>query len=153
MIKINAKESLIKYLSKRGNEIATKALASTEGHTYQRRTGNLGDSYVWCVYEKGKPVAYGTARPQSATTARHIFNRDMYGSSEAKDFAYSFKASPKTISLVVAAVMPYAKVLENGGANIKHKYRVISGAREELQGLMGKFKGSRVRIISDGKAQ
>lgn len=147
---------LINNLARRGQQIATSAMAS---RGYTNRTNNLSDSYVWGVYLNGEPVRYGTAQNKTASTPRAWYGEKLYGNSVGLDFIKSFKPpSAKGVALVVAAVMPYGEVLENGGASngsfrYQRAYRVIATAKSDLKMLTKSFKGSTTRIIHHGKAQ
>ena len=46
------------------------------------------------------------------------------------------------IDLAVVATMPYAKILEDGGGNLKQSYRVISMSFQKLQNLSNKYNGT-----------
>ena len=47
--------------------------------------------------------------------------------------------------------MPYAEILETGGGNLKHKYKVISMSYQKLQALSAKYGGAYVAALSNGK--
>lgn len=147
MAKVNAEKSFVKFLSRKGEQIALKALRSV---TYTTQTGNLDDSFVWGVYKRGKLVegAYGCVQPQSAAEPRKWYGEEMWGHKEAMNFIRSFKQTQAGYALVVAEVMPYGVIVEN-----KHNYRVISTAQNDMKSLTKQIKGSRARIIHRGKAQ
>lgn len=146
---------LINVLARQGQQIATAAMAS---RGYTNRTNNLSDSYVWGVYYKGEPVRYGTAQQKSASVSKKWYGDALSGNTEGLNFIKSFQPPSNGVALVVAAVMPYGEVLENGGASngrfhYKHAYRVIATAKSDLKMLTKSFKGSTTRIVHHGIAQ
>lgn len=138
---------MIRYLTKEGARIAFDAFKSV---SYKADTNNLDDSFVWGVYNHGKLVegAFGCVQPQEAIEPKKWYGKELYGHDLAMSFLRTFRPIKKGYALVVAAVMPYGRILEE-----KYKYRVIATAREEMRQMAGSMKNSRTRIIHLGKAE
>ena len=105
---------LIEYAKRELDEIVLS-------REFDDRTMNLADSYIWCVYFKGKRKGFGTygrkrARKQSLL---HEYSLDMSvpvdGRKLAREFADAY--SPDETNgweIVFAACAPYGAYLEAG---------------------------------------
>lgn len=116
--------------------------------TYQHQTFNLYDSYGYGIYLQGKLVkdGYLDATPK-ATESKKWYGKTLQGRDEITRFLKSEYHPVGIIDLAVAAAMPYAKVLEDGGGNLKKSYRVISMSFQKLHELAYDYEG-KVRIIN-----
>lgn len=116
--------------------------------TYQHQTFNLYDSYGYGIYLQGKLVkdGYLDATPK-ATEPKKWYGKTLQGRDEITRFLKSEYHPVGIIDLAVAAAMPYAKVLEDGGGNLKKSYRVISMSFQKLHELAYDYAG-KVRIIN-----
>lgn len=115
--------------------------------TYTHRTKNLYDSYGYGIYVQSKLVKTGflSASPQ-ATKSKKWYGEEIKGRDEIRDYLKNDYLPRGVVDLAVAAAMPYAKILEEGGGGLKHSYRVISMSFQKLQELAYKYSGS-VKII------
>lgn len=140
---------------------------------FTNRTYNLHDSYGSAVYYNGKlikrTVRYVGEEKNNNDTGyfmgtnwrwRHQkslpdFRGDRYwkddpirmtGRTEVMDFFSEYTPPKKGLQLVVVAAMWYANVLEEGGGNLKRKYRVISGARSALDKIVAEIGGNVTQI-------
>lgn len=122
-----------------------------EERDYTHRTYNLYDSYGYGVYVSGKLQRYGFLGTQKATEPRKWYGEDVRGRDEILEYLKSeHKPSNDAIELVIAAAMPYAKVLESGGGGIKHKYKVISMSNDLLREIAPKYGGTVKAITGNG---
>lgn len=122
-----------------------------EQRDYTHRTYNLYDSYGYGVYVSGKLQRYGFLGTQKATEPRKWYGEDVRGRDEILEYLKSeHKPSNDAIELVIAAAMPYAKVLESGGGGIKHKYKVISMSNDLLREIAPKYGGTVKAITGNG---
>lgn len=115
--------------------------------TYKHQTKNLYDSYGYGIYVEGKLIEtwYLSTSPK-AEEGRDWYGETLFGREEIEDYLKNDYHPTGVIDLAVAAAMPYAKVLEEGGGNLHHSYRVISMSFQKLQELAYKYKGQ-VHII------
>ena len=135
-----ARKGIIKGLENDARRILQECV---EERTYQHRSKNLYDSYGYGIYDRGRLIRSGylSATPE-ASTARKWYGQTVKGREEIKDFLNN-RASPKgSIALVIAAAMPYAAVLEAGGGNLRHSYKVISMSINKLQNISAKYGGT-----------
>lgn len=115
--------------------------------TFQHQTFNLYDSYGYGIYEKGRLIRSGfLSSSPSASQHKKWYGQYITGREEIKDFLESGYSSSGTIDLVIAAAMPYAKVLEEGGGGIKKKYKVISMSFGKLNKIKNKYM-ARVKVV------
>lgn len=115
--------------------------------TYEHRTKNLYDSYGYGIYLDGKLMKVGYLSPTPlATKAKKWYGETIKGREQINKFLSSDYSAKGVIDLAVVATMPYAKVLEDGGGNLKHSYRVISMSFQKLKMLASKYNGT-VRTI------
>ena len=122
-----------------------------EQRDYTHRTYNLYDSYGYGVYVSGKLQRYGFLGTQKATEPRKWYGENVRGREEILEYLKSeHKPSNDAIELVIAAAMPYAKVLESGGGGIKHKYKVISMSNDLLREIAPKYGGTVKAITGNG---
>lgn len=137
-------------LAQNGNRIIDECAAEIN---YQHQTFNLIDSYGFGVYYNGalERTGYYTAQP-AMTKRRNWYGKALAGREEIKNFLQSeYRPKSKGFELVIAAAMPYGKILETGGGNLRRKYKVISMAYDKLQDLSKNFKGSIVIPLTGGK--
>lgn len=143
----NFKPKLYEYLLNEGEYIMKKAYSERD---WNNRTYNLHDSYVAAVFDNGKCVGYRTLDQMADPSAGKSYNRgsygknrqgdyfQLYGREEAENFVMSYEAShtnEKGVKLVVAAVMFYADILEQGQGRLRRKYKVISHVDSEFERL------------------
>lgn len=125
---------------------------------FENRSFNLYDSYGYAVYVDGSVRAQGFLSQSAASEGKKWYGNTVEGSSAISEFFNVKYKSSGGIELVIAAAMPYAQVLENGGASngrftYKHKYKVISMAYDKLKELQGRYPGSTITNIIGGKVQ
>lgn len=115
--------------------------------TYQHRTYNLYDSYGYGIYVHGKLIKDGflSSSPR-ATKSKKWYGETINGRNEIENYLKNGYTPTGVVDLAVAAAMPYAKVLEDGGGGLKQSYRVISMSFQKLQELAYKYSGH-VNII------
>ena len=143
-----ATELLVARLANEGDRILRQCV---EERDYTHRTYNLYDSYGYGVYVSGKLQRYGFLGTQKATEPRKWYGEDVRGRDEILEYLKSeHKPSNDAIELVIAAAMPYAKVLESGGGGIKHKYKVISMSNDLLREIAPKYGGTVKAITGNG---
>ena len=143
-----ATELLVARLANEGARILRQCV---EERDYTHRTYNLYDSYGYGVYVSGKLQRYGFLGTQKATEPRKWYGEDVRGRDEILEYLKSeHKPSNDAIELVIAAAMPYAKVLESGGGGIKHKYKVISMSNDLLREIAPKYGGTVKAITGNG---
>lgn len=123
-----------------------------EQRDYTHRSYNLYDSYGYGVYVSGKLQRYGFLGTQKATEPRKWYGENVSGREEILEYLKSeHKPSSDAIELVIAAAMPYAKVLESGGGDIKHKYKVISMSYDMLKDIAPKYGGTVKTLTGNGQ--
>ena len=103
---------IVKELEKDAKRIL---LECVDERTYEHDTKNLYDSYGYGIYVDGSLTRSGflSASPQ-ASKEKKWYGKEVHGRNEIKTFLSSYDAKG-AICLVVAASMPYAVVLEQGG--------------------------------------
>lgn len=139
-LKQQATEQIVAQLADEGARILRQCV---EERDYTHRTYNLYDSYGYGVYVSGKLQRYGFLGTQKATEPRKWYGEDVRGRDEILEYLKSeHKPSNDAIELVIAAAMPYAKVLESGGGGIKHKYKVIAMSYDKLKDIAPKYGGT-----------
>lgn len=123
-----------------------------EGRDYKHRTYNLYDSYGYGVYLRGELRRFGfLQKSPNASDARVWYGEEVRGREEILDFLKSsYKPQPTGAELVVAAAMPYAKVLEEGKGGIRRKYKVISMSFDQLKEIAPKYGGTVKAIMGNG---
>ena len=147
-LKQQATEQIVAQLADEGARILRQCV---EQRDYTHRTYNLYDSYGYGVYVSGKLQRYGFLGTQKATEPRKWYGEDVRGRDEILEYLKSeHKPSNDAIELVIAAAMPYAKVLESGGGGIKHKYKVISMSNDLLREIAPKYGGTVKAITGNG---
>ena len=147
-LKQQATEQIVAQLADEGARILRQCV---EERDYTHRTYNLYDSYGYGVYVSGKLQRYGFLGTQKATEPRKWYGEDVRGRDEILEYLKSeHKPSNDAIELVIAAAMPYAKVLESGGGGIKHKYKVISMSNDLLREIAPKYGGTVKAITGNG---
>jgi len=116
--------------------------------TYTHRTKNLYDSYGYGIYVQGKltKTGYLSSSPQ-AKKSKNWYGEEINGREAIESYLKNSYQPSGVIDLAVAASMPYAQVLEEGGGGLKHSYRVISMSFQKLQELSYKYQGV-VKIIN-----
>lgn len=145
-LKQQATELLVAWLADEGDRILRECV---EERDYTHRTYNLYDSYGYGVYVGGKLMRSGfLQRSPQATEPRKWYGEDVRGREEILEYLKSeHRPSNDAIELVIAAAMPYAKILESGGGGIKHKYKVISMSYDKLRDIAPKYGGT-VRALT-----
>lgn len=147
-LKQQAIEQIVAQLADEGARILRQCV---EQRDYTHRTYNLYDSYGYGVYVSGKLQRYGFLGTQKATEPRKWYGENVRGRDEILEYLKSeHKPSNDAIELVIAAAMPYAKVLESGGGGIKHKYKVISMSNDLLREIAPKYGGTVKAITGNG---
>lgn len=147
-LKQQATELIVARLANEGARILRQCV---EQRDYTHRTYNLYDSYGYGVYVNGKLKAYSFLGTQKATEPRKWYGENVRGREEILEYLKSgYKPSRDAIELVIAAAMPYAKVLESGGGGIKHKYKVISMSNDLLRDIAAKYNGT-VKAITENE--
>lgn len=138
-------KDLIVSLTKYGERIIQMAYKSS---TFKDRTGNLHDSYVSAVFVNGN-LQSGTIRwawPQMSGTAREYSDsinasgdpEQRTGREEAMKLLSKFgftKGRSGGVTLVIAAAMFYAGILEDGVGAMRRKYLVLSQVQPEMETL------------------
>ena len=130
---------IVKELEKDAKRILRECV---DERTYEHDTKNLYDSYGYGIYVDGSLTRSGflSASPQ-ASKEKKWYGTEVHGRNEIKTFLSSYDAKG-AICLVVAASMPYAVVLEQGGGGLKKKYKVISMSFQKLQDIAKKYNGA-----------
>ena len=143
-----ATEQIVAQLANEGDRILRQCV---EERDYTHRTYNLYDSYGYGVYVNGRLMRRGflQSSPQ-ATEPRKWYGENVRGRDEILEFLTSGYKPSKNIELVIAAAMPYAKVLESGGGGIKRKYKVISMSNDLLRDIAAKYNGTVKAITGNG---
>ena len=151
-------KTLVDSLLEEGKKIIRKAYESRD---WKNKTGNLHDSYVAVVINNGVPVKYAKFNKMAQSVVGNFETKggdgfSLSGSQEVDNFVKSYASryggNQRGVRLVVAAVMYYASILEAGNAPLKHKYKVISHVRGDLNEIKKRgipiktnyFKGSLV---------
>lgn len=116
-----------------------------EGRGYTHRTKNLYDSYGYGVYSGGrlKHSGYLSASPE-AKVGKKWYGEVMHGREEIQKYLSSYDPGTRGYALLIAAAMPYGKVLEN------RKYQVISMAYDELAAIAEGIPGATVTPLNGG---
>lgn len=147
-LKQQATEQIVARLADEGARILRQCV---EQRDYTHRSYNLYDSYGYGVYVSGKLQRYGFLGTQKATEPRKWYGENVSGREEILEYLKSeHKPSSDAIELVIAAAMPYAKVLESGGGGIKRKYKVISMSYDMLKGIASKYNGTVKALTGNG---
>ena len=148
ILKQQATELIVARLANEGARILRQCV---EQRDYTHRTYNLYDSYGYGVYVNGRLMRRGflQSSPQ-ATDPRKWYGENVRGRDEILEFLTSGYKPSKNIELVIAAAMPYAKVLESGGGGIKRKYKVISMSNDLLRDIAAKYNGTVKAITGNG---
>lgn len=136
---------------------------------FTNRTYNLHDSYGSAVFYNGRlvkrtvrylgPEKYtqgiytgwtwtkSRSMPDFRGARYHKDDQiDMTGREEVMDFFSQYTPPRKGIQLVIVAAMWYANVLEQGGGNLRRKWRVISGARTKMDEIAKEYHGSVIEL-------
>lgn len=132
-LKENFERSLIKELADYGEMIIKEAYNTK---TFDDQTFNLHDSYGSAVYKDGvyEKGTLRTLEPQ-ATKTKKVDGRHVKGKNVVSRYLRDYRPRQKGFTLVVVAAMPYGDILEAGKEPLKHKYRVVSGARWMMRSL------------------
>lgn len=135
---------LVDSLAKDGERILAEC---EKERTYQHQTKNLYDSYGYGVYVRGKLVKAGYLSASPLATKGKPFDGDTIKGRDEIEMFLKTEYSPKGgIDLVIAAAMPYGKILEEGSGRLHHKYKVISMAHDKLKKIAGKYGGN-IQIV------
>ena len=154
-------DKLVAELSREGEEAIHDAYYNRD---WNNRTYNLHDSYGSAVYVNGKLVKssiryIGQELAKNGRNVGWVWNKgrsmpdykgnrrlpgnevEMRGREEVMDFFSHYTPKGKGIELVIVAAMFYANILEAGGGNLRHKYRVISSADSTMREIASKYHG------------
>lgn len=135
---------LVDSLAKDGERILSEC---EKERTFQHQTKNLYDSYGYGVYVRGKLERFGFLSASPLANKGKVFDGDIIKGREEIESFLKTEYSPKGgIDLVIAAAMPYGKILEEGSGRLHHKYKVISMAHDKLKKIAGKYGGN-IQII------
>lgn len=110
--------------------------------TYEHDHFNLYDSYGFGIYLKGKLIKSGFLGTEKSNKMAKWYGREIYGREEIVDFLKNAYVPQGGIDMAIAAAMPYAKVLEEGGGGIKKQYKVISMSFEKLNAIKNKYQAT-----------
>ncbi len=140
MMKKTIISKLIDSLAKDGERILAEC---EKERTYQHQTKNLYDSYGYGVYVHGKLEKSGFLSASPLASKAKVFDGEkIKGREEIEEFLRSGYSPQGGIDLVIAAAMPYGKILEEGSGRLHHKYKVISMAHDKLKRIAGKYGGN-----------
>lgn len=122
--------------------------AAYDTRQFTNRTFNLHDSYGSCLYYNGKE--YPNSRRYVGRNAL-VGKKDMgknliLGRAEIDAFFDKYKPNPKGFDLVVAVAIFYGEILEKGTGKLRRKYRVISGAANQIYTLASMYNGKVTKI-------
>lgn len=154
-------ERLIRQLTIEGEQAILEAYNK---RTFTNRKYNLHDSYASAVYAHGRliksSVRYvGQEMSKSGLPMGWVWNKarsmpdfrgdrrypgdevQMNGREEAMDFLSQYTPRKGGVTLIIIAAMFYASILESGGGNLKHKYRVISDGNDIMRRIADKYHG------------
>lgn len=77
-----------------------------------------------------------------ASKGKNWYGEEIKGREAINEYLKNDYSPSGVIDLAVVATMPYAKILEDGGGNLKQSYRVISMSFQKLQNLSKKYNGT-----------
>lgn len=123
-------------MKKEGKRIIRECV---DERTYTHRSKNLYDSYGYGVYRDKNLVATGFLGSQKAKASKKWYGKEIEGRTEIMNFLRSEYTPNGGLELVVAAAMPYAKVLEEGLGRVKKKYKVIAMSYDKLVDICPSF--------------
>lgn len=139
--KIDGRTILGKKINEIRGELIWLVNRAYETSDFESKSGNLVDSYGAALYYDKQLVNNGIAYLEPKATA----NKEWYGSmisghNEMIRYFRDYKPKKNGITVVLIAAMPYAEVLERGGAKdgsftLERKYKVITGANSLMQEL------------------
>lgn len=153
--KDEAYKAIVSSLKEDGERILEECYNARD---FQNRSYNLRDSYGYCVFVDGKPHTMGFLEGKMAKNGKKWYNEVIEGREAISDFfSNEYKSPSGSIELVVAAAMPYAQVLENGGASdgrfsYRQSYKVISMSYDKLKAILSKYPGANVSRLFEGKS-
>ena len=115
------------------NYAQQKMVRAFETSEYQRRTGNLDDSFLWIVCYNGEKVKHGFLFDSSQATRTITRNGKTYnGRVEAEKFIETYQSNVTNgIEIVFASAMFYAGFLEEGTQR-NAVYQVLRGIEDDL---------------------
>lgn len=143
---------LDKYISKLAKQLIADGYkcirTAYDTRQFTNRTFNLHDSYGSCLYYNGKeyPNSRRYVGREALVGKKNIDGGFTLGRADIDIFFDNYKAKPKGFELVVAVAIFYGEILEKGKGKLKRKYRVISGATNEIISLSSKYNGTIKRI-------
>lgn len=116
---------------------------------YMHDTKNLYDSYGFGVYYNGKLERKGfLSAAATAKKSKKWYGQSLSGRTEIESYLNNNIPAEKGFSLKVVAVMPYGKVLEEGGGGVKRKYKVISMSYDKLRAIAPSYdKDAKVKAV------
>jgi len=114
------------------NYAQQKVVRAFETSEYQRRTGNLDDSFLWIVCYDGEIKKHGFLfDSQQATQPIERNGKTYNGRVEAEKFVATYQSKvTKGIEIVFASAMFYAGFLEVGVRD--YVYQVLRGIEDDL---------------------
>lgn len=137
---------IVDYLMANGKRIMTECYESREWHN---RTYNLHDSFGCTVYVRGKEVESKryVFEPPKGSIQASMRENVLSGSDAIKAYFEGYKCHTSGFELVIAATMPYARILEKGVGSNRKKYQVISASSSEIDSLAAEIT-SKIKGIS-----
>lgn len=146
---MNLKSIKNKYINEIVNKLAADGQAIINNAYYTKttknRTFNEHDAFVYGVYCYGKLMKYGFVGNPLATEKAHGWKakgiEEGFGRDWAEEAIRGYKATPKSLELVVLVCTFYSQINEGKG------YRIISQTLNELDGLASEYKG-KVKLIN-----
>ena len=99
------------------------------------------DGYGIYVEGKLEKIGYLSSSPK-ASKGKNWYGEEIKGRDAINEYLKNDYSPSGVIDLAVVATMPYAKILEDGGGNLKQSYRVISMSFQKLQNLSKKYNGT-----------
>ena len=123
-----------------------KVVRAFETSEYQRRTGNLDDSFLWIVCYNGEIKDSGFLFDTVQASRPIVRNGVTYnGRQEAEKFISSYVSNVTDgIEIVFASAMFYAGFLERGASTAV--YQVLRGIEDDLRSDFGNVQSNIVAI-------
>lgn len=145
-------DSICQYLADEGGRICK---AAYDSHTFENRLYNLHDSYGSSVFVAGveQPGCRRYAEAAQSKRPKRDGVHKITGRQAIDEYFenYAKRTHNDHVELVVVAAMFYASFLENPNEapNLKHKYRVIAMAKDELDKLKKELgiRGVKTRVV------
>ena len=130
-------------LYKKALKLITKELDKDAKNVLRECIQEIYDSYGYGIYVEGKleKIGYLSSSPK-ASKGKNWYGEEIKGRDAINEYLKNDYSPSGVIDLAVVATMPYAKILEDGGGNLKQSYRVISMSFQKLQNLSKKYNGT-----------